>query len=254
MTSIYRIGVINDVHGPYHCPRTLALALDIIEDIGADLWLDGDVFDFHNINRHKKKSPFLQTAFEDEIYWGNEFFADIRKRFILKGKRVKFIRGNHEEWLDEYLNNKAPAFWNLCQLEKIVNMDGVEIHPYNEAVQVDKTNLWVQHSPPSYAATGPMTSVKAKVDASHIWGCTHRMGHAALTGSTGKVYHGWFNGWMGSTTLTPDHFQVFKYAKGHQNWQHCFIIITVINHTEFYVTQHEIKNFSAVVDGFLYEG
>ena len=254
MTDIRRVGVMNDVHGPYHCPRTTNLVLDIFEDLGLDVALNGDIFDFANISRHKKKSPLIQTSLEDELYWGNNFFADIRKRFVAKGKRVQFMRGNHEEWLDTYLNEKAPAFWNLCQLDKMVDMEGVEITPYNMAVKVDKTNLYIQHSPPSYAATGPMTSLVKKVDASHIWGCTHRMGHAAITGGSGNVYHGWFNGWLGSTTLSEEHFNVFKYMKGHSNWQHCFAIVTVINGKEFYVTQHEIKNFSTVVDGFIYEG
>lgn len=256
MNNIVRCGVLNDIHGPWHDPRAVDLVLDIFEDLHLHtLYLNGDIFDFCNISRHKKKDPRIQTILEDELYWGDQFFKEIRKRFILKGTKVIYIRGNHEEWLDLYLLNVAPAFWHLCQLEKMIDLSGVQIEPYNKAVQALGTNLFIQHSPPSYAATGPMTALKKKSDASFIWGCTHRLGHAAVTGGSGRVYHGLFNGWLGSTTLTDEHFRVFKYMKGHENWQQGAAVFTVDTKTkDFWINQFHIQNYRASVNGFLYEG
>lgn len=255
MTKIETIGVMNDIHGPWHDPRSVNLVLDIFEDQGIDtLFLNGDIFDFHNINRHKKKDPRVQSIIDDEFYWGNEFFSDIRKRFINKGKKVIYKRGNHEEWLDSFILQNCPQFWNQLQLEKMVDLSGVDVRLYNEKVQIGNSNLFVQHSPPSYAKNGVLTSLEKKVDTCHIWGCTHRMQHGAKTGGSGTVYHSWFNGWLGSTKLTAEHKLVFKYIKGHENWQQCASIITLVDNKEFFVNQFPITNNRAVVGGFLYEG
>lgn len=247
--------VINDLHGPWHDTRLVALVLDILEDLYLDgLYLNGDIFDFHNINRHKDfKHPDIVTNLEDSFYWGNEFFNDIRKRFVEKGTDVTYIRGNHEKWLDDFILTHAKAFWNFCQLDKMVNLKEIKVVNYNKAVKVPKINLFIQHSPPSYSITGPRLSLLKKIDASFIWGCTHRTGHASVTGQTGNVYHGWFNGWLGSTSETKEHEKVFEYTKDHESWQHCFSLITTYKN-DFWVNQYFPVNYKVVVDGNLYEG
>ena len=83
------------------------------------------------------------------------------------------------------------------------------------------------------------------------------MQHAARTGFNGNTYNVWLNGWLGSTTETEAHAEVFKYMKGHENWQQCFSIVNVIDGHDFYLNQYAInKNngvYRAAVDGFLYE-
>ena len=245
---------MNDVHGPYHDPVAVNLVLDIFEDLNLDgIYLNGDIFDFANISRHNKaKHPDLQMTLEDELHWGQEFFEEIRKRFVMKGKKVIYLKGNHEVWLDQFIIEKCPAFWNICRLESHIDFEGIELHEYNTQIEVENSNLFIQHSPPSYAKTGVYTSIKEKGDASYIWGCTHRISHACVTGSTGKVYHGYFNGWLGSIDYRNDNRLAFKYKKNHKTWQQCFSIVNVIDGIESHVTQVPITNHSAFVDGFRY--
>lgn len=253
--SIIQIGVINDIHIPWQDHRALKLVLDIFQDQNIDeLIINGDLFDFTNINRHGKKSPKIQFHLEDEFQSGRDFFADIRKRFILNGKKVKFRRGNHDIWLDDYLINQAPAFWNICQLEKMIDLTGIEIFPYNEQTEIYKTNLFIQHSPQSYAKTGPYTSLVSKADSSFIWGCTHREGIATFTGASKNVYRGIFNGWLGSTTLSEEHHLAFKYTKGHENWQKCASILTIFNETKAFINQFSVEEYKACVNGTIYFG
>lgn len=188
------------------------------------------------------------------MYWVQEFFSDIRKRFINKDVKVIYMLGNHEVWLDEYIINNCPAFWNICRIDKQIDLSDFEVHPYNTALRIEKTNIKVQHSPPSYAKTGPYTALKEKVDFSYIWGCTHRIGHASVTGDSGQYYHGWFNGWLGSMDLTPDHSEVFKYKKKHLTWQQGASLLTVINGKEFHNDQFMIHNRrKCLVAGSYYE-
>jgi len=254
MPKITRYGVMNDPHGPYCDDRKVGLVLDVFREANlTGLYLNGDIFDFGNLSRHAPRHPNLKTALEDEFDWGNRFFEQLRKDFLNKKKRVIFKKGNHEIWLDNYIINNCPIFWNICRLESQVNLKGFEISEYNVADQIENTNLWVQHSPPSYAVAGPMASLRQKADASFIWGCTHRMGHATITGASGRVYQGWFNGWLGSQTLTEDHEIAFRYRKNHETWQSCAAIVTVVDGKHFFVNQFNIDNYMACVDGMLHE-
>lgn len=250
-----RIGIIGDIHLPYHCPRSLALAVDVIEDLGCNLILNGDVLDMHNVSRHGKKSLELQTSLENEIEAGIEFFDMIRKRFVLKNKEVLYKRGNHEEWWDMFIAEKCPAFWNLLRLEKQFDLEGISVTPYNEPTKLRDTNLHIYHSPPSYGVNGARGSLLRKFDISALYGCTHRIQHACQTGSTGTVYNSYFNGWLGSTDLTEDHRLVFKYSKGHSNWQKGFAIVSIVNGKEYHVEIIQIKSdFSCIAQGIHYQG
>jgi hypothetical protein len=125
--------------------------------------------------------------------------------------------------------------------------------PYNERYILPGTNLGIQHSPPSYAKTGAMTSLEKDVDMSSIYGCSHRIQHAARTGKSGKIYDCWFNGWLGSTDLTKEHKRVFSYAKNHTNWQSGASIVG--NHAgHYWVNQFQIIDYKAMVNGYLYGG
>jgi len=252
--EISRIGVLNDAHGPW-VGSELDLVLDIFEDCHVDhIILNGDILDFYNINAHGPRHPDIQRTLEDELFWGQEFFSGLRKRF--KKTKITMLCGNHEHRLDRFIINTCPAFWNILSLDKMMRWDDLDIEwlPYNQKYQIGESRLYVQHSPPSYSENAAMTSLKKKMDASFIYGCTHRIQHACKTGVTGMVHNVWLNGFLGSTTLTEDHARVFSYTKGHENWQQGASIVTLVDNKEFHVNQFQILNNKAVVDGFLYEG
>lgn len=251
--GLTRTAVLGDIHGPWHCEDTLDLVLDVLDDIQIDrIILNGDVLDFYNVNSHGPKHPEIMTTLEDELVWGKEFLESLSKRF--QGIEIIFVFGNHEDRLDRFIVDKCPKFWNFLKLEKFLELGKLKMkwHPYNSAIQIEKSNMWVQHSPPSYGVSGTRTSLLKKLDTSFIWNCTHRMQHSCLTGHTGHVYHAYFNGWLGSTRATKEHQRVFSYAKGHENWQHCFSLVTVESGKYAHVQQVPIVNKSCVVDGTLY--
>lgn len=248
-------GVINDVHLPFHDPRAVNLVLDIFESMGIHrLIINGDLLDFLNISLHGPKHPDIQETLENELFSGQEFLSNLRKRF--KGVEIVYLFGNHEDRLNRFIIQKCPAFWNVLRLETQLNLDSLDIHylPYNGFYQLEDSKLRIQHSPPSYGINGTMTSLYNKLDHDYMYGCTHRMQHSARTGASGAVYNAWFNGWLGSTSLTETHSHVFSFAKGHDNWQQCAAVIATIDGQTTHVHQFPIINYSAYVGGDLYVG
>lgn len=245
-------GVINDLHIPFHDPHAISVALDIIEDYRCqNIYLNGDVVDFYNINSHGPKHPAVGTLLEDEISRTRIWLKDLRKRF--KKQNIFYLFGNHEHRLERYILNNARALYGILQLETILDLKNLGIigSPYNKAIQIQGADVWVQHSPPSYAKAGALTSLEKDVDRTTIYGCTHREQKATRTGKSGKEYYCYFNGWLGSTTLSAEHAEVFSYVKGHESWQQCLSIVT--GHKGVgYVEQISIKGGRASCGGYIY--
>ena len=191
---------------------------------------------------------------EEELLIGREFFEKLRKDF--PKLLIVFIFGNHCHRFERWVIEKSKPLHNILRLEYELQLEqnDIEFYYYNSKYQLEKTNLFIQHSPPSYGVNGARTSLLAKSDESYIFGCTHRQQHATITAGSGKIHEVYFNGWLGSIDETDEHKEVFSYRKGHASWQHCFCLVTVKDEEQFIVNQYSIRNFSCVVDGILYEG
>lgn len=255
-------GVISDVHGPWVNQRNLELAIDVFQDQDiSHLIIDGDFVDFYCVNSHGPKHPLIEKTLEDEIFWANETLDYIQK--TLPGVKITYIYGNHEDRLDRFIIKHCPIFWNYLRLENMLRLEerGIEVIPYNMEYQVGKSNLYIQHSPPSYSANSAAnTSLKKKVDRNYIWGCSHRSDMAVISGSSGKVYDAYCLGWFGSTGIfdqlkkeMPENKYVFSYTKNHENWNCSFIIGThdKKDHTVNFIL---VKDYKCQVGNTLYEG
>ena len=200
---------------------------------------------------HKNKSPIITTTIEEELICGRTFLANLRKRF--PKKEIVFLLGNHEVRLNRYITENCKSFSNLLRIEKFLELDRqkIEWHPYQFPYQIDRTNCWAMHSPPSYGVNGARTSLLKAMDVTMIYGCTHRIQSAHLTGRSGTIHSAYFNGWLGSTNLTEEHVEVFSYTKNHHDWQHGFSIVNVKDDS-FHVNPYIIREYSCVVDGYFY--
>lgn len=257
--SLY--AVIGDIHGPWEDERAVDLFFYICKDMGVThLILNGDVLDFYNINAHGPKDPDIQTNLDAEIDWGISFFKRVRKE--LPNAEIVYIFGNHEFRLDRFIMANAPVFWNMLRLDKMLNLEGLGIKwlPYNERYRIEKTNLYVQHSPPSYSENAASVSMMKKMDEDHIWNCTHRTDMVARTGSSGKVYTSYLNGWFGSRgvikqnqTQMPENKKVFAFTKNHERWNCSFCLVTT-DGKEHYIQQILIKEYKCAIGEHFYYG
>jgi len=241
--------VFNDVHGPFHDEKLLDLVLQVADDC-THIFLNGDIFDFYWFSRYEKQD--IETTLEMEFNWGLEFFTNLRKSF--PEKKIIYNYGNHEARLNKWIINNAKAFSGWLTIENHINLEklNIEFYPYNHAYNIDNTNIYIAHSPPSYSQNSARTSLLKKLSGAFIWGCTHRPDSAYLTSYDGKKHEAHCLGWLGSTNATEDHKKVFEYTKGHETWGNSFATIDIINQ-EYFITHHLIKNYKTIVNGFLYK-
>ena len=257
--SLY--AVIGDIHGPWVDDRAVDLFLYIVKDLKiSHLILNGDILDFYNINAHGPKDPDVQTSLEDELNWGVNFMERLRKE--LPKVEIIYIFGNHEFRLDRFIMKNAPAFWNMLRLEKMLQLKRFDIKwiPYNERYKVGNTSLFIQHSPPSYSDNAASVAMGRKMDEDHIWNCSHRTDMVARTGSSGKVYTSYLNGWFGSKKIMHENFKampenrkVFSFTKNHERWNTSFCLVST-DKKEHHVEQVLVKNYSCSVGGVVYNG
>lgn len=254
--------VWGDIHGPFEDKRAVNLFLDVVEDLGiSGMIINGDLLDFYALNSYGPKDPRVHQSLEDEFYWGQEFISDLRKRF--PKLKIVFVFGNHEDRLDRFVMKNCKAFMNFLQLDKMLRLKehNIEWIPYNERYQIGKTNLFVQHSPPSYSENAAATSMKKKIDQDHIWNCTHRPDSRICIGSSGKVYTSYINGWFGSKgiikklqTEMPGNRRVFKFTKNHESWARSFCLVSESG-TQHHIQQVLIKeDYTCAIGENIYEG
>lgn len=105
-----KIGVMSDLHIPYHDFRSVEKAVSIISDFCADtLILLGDVLDFYSIS-FWVRDP-CRVDLRAELLEGVKFFDWLKS--TLSDVRIIYIEGNHEERLFRYLAKKAPEIVKL---------------------------------------------------------------------------------------------------------------------------------------------
>lgn len=247
-------GVINDLHIPFHDSRAINLAISVFKDVGIDtLYINGDLVDFYAINFHGPKHPIVGSHLEDEISQTRLWLKRFKDE--LPGVDIHYVFGNHEHRLERFMLAYAKALYGYVSLDKLLELDRLKIKwtPYNQRVRVLGSDVFVQHSPPSYGKSGSMTSLEKDVDQTTIYGCTHREQKSTRTGKSGQIYYCYFNGWLGSTSLTPEHTEVFSYAKGHDSWQQCFALVGV-DKGQGFVEQVSVQNHKCVYGGYVFYG
>jgi predicted phosphodiesterase len=105
MNVVGAIGIISDVHVPYHSEIAVRSAVDYLKAQNlAGLLLNGDIADFYAISRYMKDPT--QRDFKGELQAVRDFLAWIRQEFpdipiVLKS-------GNHEERYTHWLWQHAP--------------------------------------------------------------------------------------------------------------------------------------------------
>jgi len=246
--------VFSDVHGPWDDPRKVELILDIGQDIGVThVAIVGDLVDFTNLSTHSPKSPDIPTTLEQEFDWGIEFFNKLRKRFPTQ--EILFIHGNHEWRLDRFILKQSRPFWNILTTDKQLQTEHFKIRtlPYNMAYQIPGTDIRLQHSPPSYSQNAAKTSAMHKMTGRWIWGCTHRPDSAFVFPFQGAKVETHCMGWLGTVDLTPEHFEVFRWTKGHERWGSSFCVIDIVKNLS-HITHVVLDGYSCVLNGVYYEG
>ena len=99
------VGVLSDIHVPYHDETALRAAVDQLQGDRIDaLVLNGDIADFYAISRYTKDPR--KRNFKAEVSATREMLAWIRSQFA--SIPIVFKAGNHEERWNHWLWQHAP--------------------------------------------------------------------------------------------------------------------------------------------------
>ena len=107
------LGVLSDVHVPYHEPHVIAKACQYFKEKGVDqILLNGDILDFWGISKFIKLGQKPDTV--EELKRGREFLAWLRFQF--KDIPIYYRLGNHENRWAHYLWSKGGEIAKAMQL------------------------------------------------------------------------------------------------------------------------------------------
>ena len=99
------VGVLSDIHCPYHDDVALRAAVDHLHEREIDcLLLNGDFADFYSISRHEKNPRYRN--FLAEVEQVQQLLRWLRSEF--PGIKIVCKAGNHEERWEKWLFQHAP--------------------------------------------------------------------------------------------------------------------------------------------------
>ncbi len=129
-----RLGVISDIHLPYHSQRAVQSALVHLHQEKIDhLLINGDLIDFYSISRFIRRPS--KRNLKNELESTKAFLKGLRQEF--PSIPITFKKGNHEARWDHWLWDHAPEIaeteemdlktWLDCEKLKITVCDDLEL-------------------------------------------------------------------------------------------------------------------------------
>lgn len=213
-----------------------------------EIVLYGDYADFYSVMTHDK-SPDLDRLLVQEVEAVNKRLDELDKLFP-KANKV-YLEGNHEDRLERYLCNQAPALFGITDIRflfKLNQRPRWKLIPYgpNQQYKVLGSKLLAKHEPPP----GSVYNSAKEAGSSIVFGHVHRKIESFHVNLKGKEYGGYCPGWLGDKKK-----KTFDYVKKHHQWQLGFDLIWVDKKTKLYYRQnvHILENYTCVVDGKLFK-
>lgn len=251
--GIKTIVVFNDIHAPFHSEEDFTVACKILKyqsDIRVDLFaVAGDWGDFYTVSSFSK-DPRRTNQIQDELIAQ----ADVLGRAAEAAGNAKkiAIAGNHEERLQRFITNNAPALASLDQL-KLENLLGLasmgyEFHPLYYLVD----DIFLIKHGNSVAQEAGQTALKELdiTGISGISGHTHRLGYVESTTWAEQIRGEPPRVWIENGCLCRGEDQ--SYLQGRPaNWQQGFSVVR-IHDGVIYPTLVRIHQGRALYDGKLF--
>lgn len=232
-----RVGILSDVHVPYHDERAVRAAVDHLKAEAIDaLVLNGDIADFYAISRYMKDPT--QRDFAGELEAVRQFIAWIRQEFPTIP--IVYKAGNHEERWSHYIFQHAPELSKdrLSSLSAWLHLSEHDIELVEDKRPIMLGRLPVMHGHEKG------TGISAPVNQAR--GAFLRLHHTVLEGHGHRTsVHCEPDMWHSETTcwstgclcdLRPDYARLNK-------WNHGFAVADVHADGEF-----DVENLR-IVDG-----
>ena len=234
------IGIISDIHVPYHSELAVNAALDHLKSKKIDhLLINGDLCDFYSISRFQRKPS--RRNFKNEMAQCRAFLEGLRSEF--PRLKITLKKGNHEVRWDHWLWEHAPEIAETEEMDLAtwLRCDELGIQAVNDLDLIEAGELPILHghelgkgiAAPVNPARGAYLKVKHTILVSHH--------HQTSGHCEPDLYHTecfvWSIGCL--CDLRPDYH---KYGKS--NWG--FARVTVEKDGGFQVENYRINQNGSV--------
>jgi len=259
-----RIGIISDIHIPYHRLGDLRLALQEFKKVKVDtIVLNGDIIDCFNLSRYEKEPN--KRDHNSEVKMLTVFFDDLIKMF--PNVELVYKLGNHEERYEKFLTAKSPEFlgMHVMNWKHLINLrfedcstcDGTGIHKNVECPNCEKGTVANQvsrgihlvkgkriikagrlniiHGHEFYGVSSPVNPARGfylKAKTNVIGGHLHQTSEHVESDINGKISGSWSIGCL--CDLHPDYSPLNKWNLGFA-W-------VGVDGDDFEVNNHKIIN------------
>lgn len=228
------VGLISDVHVPYHHDLSLSTALKAILDRNPDtIILNGDIADFFSVSFWEKDPR--KRRLKEEVEAVREFLKVLRKAF--PHARIIYKEGNHEERWTRYLSVKAPEVLGMPDFELPTVLHfadhGIEFVGDKRMIRAGKLNICHGHefkfaiANPVNAARGFYMRAKTQILGGHL----HQTSSHSEKTVEDVVISSWSVGCL--CDLHPDY-------SPYNNWSHSFGLIEIDDDDNFEVSIKKI--------------
>ena len=229
------IGIVSDIHVPYHNSAAILAALNWLKGAGVDcLLLNGDILDCCKISTFGADPR--RPGLIDEIRICSEFLAALREMF--PAIPIIYREGNHEERIERYLMLKAPELFGAVDvsLNTLLGLPklGIEHIRHQRILKAGKLNILHGHERRA-GLTAPVNAARG------IWlfanenclvGHHHKTSEHAERNLSGDQFGTW------STGCLCDNQEYDWFAK----WNHGFARVETSGAGAFRVYNHRILN------------
>lgn len=227
--------VISDLHIPYHNKMALELALKYGMEHNVDsILINGDYMDFAPLS-HYTKDPYTKTRLRQHLDIGIQILAIIRNTF--PDAMIWLKQGNHELWLTQYLQNKAPELldmeeFHLKSLLRFKEFGIQEIDSY-QMIKYGKLNIVHGHElKQTLRSVNPARTLYLKTKTSTLVAHHHVTSEHTESDIDGKITTCWSMACL--SQLKP------KYAGLDSKYNHGFVHLTKTSNGNFKLSNKRI--------------
>jgi predicted phosphodiesterase len=215
-----RILFLSDIHFPYHCQKSLTIALNYGKDNKADcIYLNGDVLDFYQLSDFEKDPR--KRKLSHELKQAHDFFAILRREF--PKAHIYFKEGNHEERYWRFMRIKAPQLLDVeaFDLPGLLKLSEFNIHyiPGKTKANIGALSVFHGHEfgKSTFSPVNVARGLYMRAKANAICGHSHQTSEHTERDVNGKMVTTWSVGCL--SELSPDYSPYNK-------WNHGFAFIT----------------------------
>lgn len=209
-----RIGILSDVHIPYHSVHALTKAIEFCKKEKVDaVLLNGDILDCYQLSRFCKDPK--KRHFAEELGVFKQFFDILEKELKCK---IYFKLGNHSVRYQHFLFMKAKELIGIeeFEFENIIKAraKGIEIISDKTIVKINELNVIHGHEMGQslFNPVGAARALFLRGNASALQGHYHRSSEFSDTSMEGKVITTWSTGCLAS--LHPEFLPINKWNWG----------------------------------------